>query len=338
MASTHPLVEQVRSGVSRELQLLAAQGILPLSAQDLIPLQVELTESESPEISGYARSSLEELDPKLAATFVETEASEEVLGYFATNPTHPFVLEALMRRRDVPRFLLVDLAGRLPPDLQESLLLRQDAIIEEPEILVALEANPELSVYARRKIVEYREHLLPRQPQVVEASFSDLQRIELAPEDLAAIEKAKDLPAMGERDEKTGLSESQIRVLPVPLKIKLTRGASRTLRAILIRDTNQSVALSVVNNAAMSDDEIAQVAASRSVIDEVLTVISRRREWLAKYKICLALAKNPRIPVGVAVKLLPKLSVRDLRAMSKDRNVSDAVRSSAGRLYRIKTK
>ena len=338
MASTHPLVEQVRSGVSRELQLLAAQGILPLSAQDLIPLQVELTDSESPEISGYARSSLEELDPKLAATFVETEASEEVLGYFATNPSHPFVLEALMRRRDVPRFLLVDLAGRLPPDLQESLLLRQDAIIEEPEILVALEANPELSVYARRKIVEYREHLLPRQPHVDEAGFSDLQRLELAPEDLAAIEKAKDLPAMGERDEKTGLSESQIRVLPVPLKIKLTRGASRTLRAILIRDTNQSVALSVVNNAAMAEDEIAQVAASRSVIDEVLTVISRRREWLAKYKICLALAKNPRIPVGVAVKLLPKLSVRDLRAMSKDRNVSDAVRSSAGRLYRIKTK
>ncbi|MEO8197019.1 MAG: hypothetical protein ABI689_09880 [Thermoanaerobaculia bacterium] len=338
MASTHPLVEQVRSGVSRELQLLAAQGILPLSAQDLIPLQVELTDSESPEISGYARSSLEELDPRLAATFIETEASDEVLGYFATNPSHPLVLEALMRRRDVPRFLLVDLAGRLPADLQESLLLRQDAIIEEPEILVALEGNPELSIYARRKIVEYREHLLPRERQVEEAGFSDLQRRELAPEDLAAIEKAKELPALGERDDRTGLSESQIRVLPVPLKIKLTRGASRTLRGILIRDTNQSVALSVVNNAAMTDDEIAQVAASRSVIDEVLTVISRRREWLAKYKICLALAKNPRIPVGVAVKLLPKLSVRDLRTMSKDRNVSDGVRSSAGRLYRIKTK
>ena len=166
----------------------------------------------------------------------------------------------------------------------------------------------------------------------------DLQRVELAPEEVAAIEKAREMPAMGERDEKTGLSESQIRVLPVPLKIKLTRGASRTLRGILIRDTNQSVALSVVNNAAMTDDEIAQVASSRSVIDEVLTVISRRREWLAKYKICLALARNPRIPVGVAMKLLPKLSVRDLRTMSKDRNVSDAVRAGAGRLYRIKTK
>jgi hypothetical protein len=88
----------------------------------------------------------------------------------------------------------------------------------------------------------------------------------------------------------------------------------------------------------MSDDEIAQIASSRSVIDEVLTLISRRREWLAKYKICSALAKNPRIPAGVAVKILPKLSVRDLRSMSKDRNVSDVVRSAAGRLYRIKTK
>lgn len=338
MASTHPLVEQVRSGASRELQLLAAQGILPLSAQELIPLQVELSASDSPEIAGYAKSSLEEIDPRLVATFVGSEADEEVLEYFAFGQTHPIILEALMRRRDVPRHLLVDLAARLTPELQESLLLRQDAIIEEPEILTSLETNPELSVYARRKIGEYREHLLPRDRAAETSGYQDLQRVELAPEEIAAIEKAKELPAVGERDDRTGLSESQIRVLPVPLKIKLTRGASRTLRGILIKDTNQSVALSVVNNAAMTDDEIAQVASSRSVIDEVLTVISRRREWLAKYKICLALAKNPRIPVGVAVKLLPKLSVRDLRTMSKDRNVADAVRSAAGRLYRIKTK
>lgn len=337
MASTHPLVEQVRSGQSRELQLLAAQGILPLSAQELIPLQVELVDSESAEISGYARSSLEELDPQLAATFVATEASEEVLDYFAFNPSHPFVLEALLRRRDVPRRLLVDLASRVGADMQETLLLRQDAIIEEPEILVALEANPELSVYSRRKITEYREHLLPRDREA-EVAAADLRSLDLEPEDLVAIERVRELPSVGERDERTGLSESQIRALPVPVKIKLTRGAGRTLRSILIKDTNQSVALSVVTNAAMSDEEIAMVASSRSVIDEVLTLICRRREWVAKYKICLALTKNPRIPVGVAVKLLPKLGVRDLRMLSKDRNVSDGVRSAAGRLYRIKTK
>lgn len=338
MASTHPLVEQVLSGRSRELQLLAAQGILPLSAQELIPLQVELVASESPEISGYARSSLDELDPNLAATFVATEASEEVLEYFASNQAHPIVLEALLHRRDVPRHLLIDLACGLTADLQESLLLRQDAIIEEPEILTALESNPDLSVYSRRKIAEYREHLLPRDRRPANAPVAPLPLAELDAEDLAAIERVREIPASGERDSRTGLSESQIRALPVPVKIKLTRGASRTLRGILIKDTNQSVALSVVNNAAMSEDEIAGVAGSRSVIDEVLTLISRRREWLGKYKVCLALVKNPRIAVGVAIRLLPKLGVRDLRAISRDRNISDAVRTSAGRLYRIKTK
>ncbi len=111
-----------------------------------------------------------------------------MLEYFALGETHPIILEAIMRRRDVPRHLLVDLAARLTPDLQESLLLRQDAIIEEPEILSSLESNPELSVYARRRIGEYREHLLPRERPAEPAGYSDLQRIELAPEDIAAIE------------------------------------------------------------------------------------------------------------------------------------------------------
>ncbi|MEO8276760.1 MAG: hypothetical protein ABI639_11125 [Thermoanaerobaculia bacterium] len=338
MASSNPLVDQVLSGQSRELQLLAAQGILPLSAQELIPLQVELSASESAEISGYARSSLEELDPNLAATFVGTEASEAVLEYFASNPSHPLVIEALLRRRDVPRDLLIDLASRLSADLQENLLLRQDAIIEEPEILNALETNPALSVYSRRKIAEYREHLLPRERRSTPDTPVELAALDLDAADIAAIEKAKELPAIGERDERTGLTESQVRALTVPLKIKLSRGASRTLRNVLVRDTNQSVALSVMNNSAMSEDEIAQVAGSRSVIDEVLTLITRRREWVAKYKVCWALVRNPRIAVGVAVRLLPKLSVRDLRTLSRDRNVSDGVRSAAGRLYRIKTK
>jgi len=38
------------------------------------------------------------------------------------------------------------------------------------------------------------------------------------------------------------------------------------------------------------------------------------------------------------VRLLPKMSVRDLKLVSRDRNVADAVRSSATRLYTIKQK
>lgn len=337
MASVHPLVEQVRSGLSRELQLLAAQGILPLSADELIALQVELAGVESWEISGYAKAALAETDPKLAAAFAASGAPPEVLRYFASEIDHPMVIEAVLRRRDTPRDILMQLGSKLTPDLQEVLLLRQDAIIEEPGILVALENNPELSLYSRRRIAEYREHLLPRERRAAPAAPLPVSP-ELDVEDLAALQAAKTLPAVGERDESTGLTESQVRALPVPLKIKLARGASRTLRGILIKDLNQVVAVSVLNSAALSEDEIEQLASSRLVVDEVLNEIARRRDWISKYKICLALVKNPRVSVGTAVRLLSRLSVRDLRNLARDRNVSDAVRAGSDRLYRIKTK
>jgi hypothetical protein len=37
------------------------------------------------------------------------------------------------------------------------------------------------------------------------------------------------------------------------------------------------------------------------------------------------------------MKLLPTIAVRDLRGLSKDRNVSEAVRSRASRLYTMKS-
>jgi hypothetical protein len=336
------LVEQVLSGQSRELQILAAQGILPLAADELIPLQVELTHSENPEISGFAKQTLTELDPRLAAAFATAGASPIVLEYFASELDHPLVIDAVLRRRDTPRGILVLLAARISPDLQETLLLRQDAIIEEPTILDSLESNPGISLYSKRRIAEYREHLLPRRRRVDEEEENRALEMlpvgELDAADIAEIERVRQLPATGERDESTGLSESQVRSLTVPVRIKLGRGASRTLRTILLRDTNQTVALSALFGAALSEDEVEQIAASRSVVDEVLAEIARRRDWVNKYKICLALVKNPRVPVGTSVRLLSRLGVRDLRSLSRDRNVADAVRSGADRLYKIKTK
>src|SRR5688500_17744659 len=127
---------------------------------NLIALQVRLTRHRDPVVAQRARDSLRELDPRMAAEFLIEEASEEVLLYFGVEIAKPPILEAILRRRDAPRHLLVELAGRIGPDLQEILLLREDAIVEEPAILDALERNPRLGAYARRRTVEIRQHLL----------------------------------------------------------------------------------------------------------------------------------------------------------------------------------
>ena len=46
-------------------------------------------------------------------------------------------------------------------------------------------------------------------------------------------------------DESTGLSEGQIRMLPVPARLRLARSAPRLLRSFLLRDPNPRVANSV---------------------------------------------------------------------------------------------
>jgi hypothetical protein len=339
MNASSPLVEEILSGQSFELRVLAAQGILPLPIAELVPLQVYLAGAEDEFIAESARNSLASLDARVAAAFLEGEADAETLGYFARYRSDTSLIEVILRRRDVPRELLEEIAPGLSPDLQEALLLRQDAIVERPAILDALERNTLLSPFARRRILEYREHLLPRAaPEEAPApAASPFQaEAELTEEELEEIERVRQEAPGGEVDRRTGLSEHQIRSLPVPIRLKLSRGASRTLRSILIKDINTNVAVSTLLNSAFSEDEIEQLASSRNVIDDVLMAISQKREWVARYNVCVNLTKNPRVPVGKAVQLVARLGVRELKTLSKDRNVPDAVRSTAYRLYRIK--
>ena len=332
----HELVARVLGGGDPALARLAAEGLLPVAPEELVPLQVSLATGPDPELARTAASALAALAPARVAGLVRDGAPHEVLIWFARESAEAEVLEAVLRRKDVPRWLLVELAPKLAPRLQEILLLRQDALVDRPEILLALERNPRLSVFTRRRIHELREHLLP----TAEAAEETAQERtgEASEEEVAdAIEQAHAKPAgKGERDHQTGLTEVQIRGLPVTVRRRLARGATRVLRGILVRDPHPHVAVTALSEGGLSDGEIEGVAANRSVAGEVLEEIARHREWVTKYKIVSALVHNPRTPAGVAVRLLPRVSLRELGALAKDHNVSSAVRTQAQRLYRMK--
>jgi hypothetical protein len=334
--AANPLVQEVLSGTNRQLLELAAGGLLPLPPEQLLPLQVQLARGADAEIRRLAGENLGAIDPRLAVPFLAAAAGPAELAYFAAEVHHPLILETILRRRDVPRQLLVELARRLPGDLQEILLLRQDAIVEEPAILVALEENRQVTPYTLRRIHEYREHLLPLRSPAVRAAFAAAEE-RLTDEEMAqAIDTMRGVPAVGEVEDHTGLSEGQIRMLTVPQRLRLTRGASRLMKQILMRDPSAQVAIAVLHHNSFSEQEMEQIARSRSVIEDVLLEVAKRREWVSRYTICRALVTNPKTPVAISVRLLPRMSVRDLKIVARDRNVADAVRSSATRLYTIK--
>jgi hypothetical protein len=339
------LVARVVAGDNKFLMELAADGVLPLSPEYLIPLQVHLAHADDAEIAKRASERLGSYEVEFLVDFLETGATVDVVTYLACNSPQPTVVESALRRRDLPAGTLVEVAETADESIQEIVLLRQDLIVEQPGILGALERNPQITTFTRRRIAEIRRDVLgipetvepeavERVEEGVDADIHDVSDVAVA----EAIEEAAKLPSEGEVDEQTGLSEGQIRALSVAVRLNLARGATRTLRGILIRDSNPLIAVAVLRYSAVTESEVELVAKSRTVIEDVLMAVAKDREWMKKYRIVHNLVCNPRTPPGVAVRLLPRLSIRDLNLLRLDRGVSDAVRQAARRMYQTKTK
>ena len=70
----------------------------------------------------------------------------------------------------------------------------------------------------------------------------------------------------------------------------------------------------------------------RSVTEDILRQIAASRQWSRSYAVVHNLARNPRTPIANCMNILSRLQLKDLKALAKNRNVSDAVRRQAHRL------
>lgn len=115
-------------------------------------------------------------------------------------------------------------------------------------------------------------------------------------------------------------------------RMKLAMKGDREARGILIRDSNKVVCSAVVANPRITEQEVENIAAMRTVSDEVLRLISMNRNWARSYSIIHNLARNPKTPIPTAMNILPRIRTKDLQSLMQNRNVSEAVRRQAQRL------
>lgn len=106
---------------------------------------------------------------------------------------------------------------------------------------------------------------------------------------------------------------------------------------ILIRDTNKIVAMAVLKNGRITEQEIEGVARMRNVSDEVLRQVGTNRDWTKNYTVALALVNNPRTPQGVASNFITRLTNRDLKSLASSREVPELIRRMARRTLDIRT-
>ncbi len=120
-------------------------------------------------------------------------------------------------------------------------------------------------------------------------------------------------------------------------RMKLAMKGDREARGILIRDSNKVVCSAVVNNPRITEQEIENISAMRTVSAEVLRVIALNRSWARSYPIIHNLARNPRSPIPTVVNLLPRIRTKDLQGLTQNRNISEAVRRQAYRLHQTRS-
>ena len=120
-------------------------------------------------------------------------------------------------------------------------------------------------------------------------------------------------------------------------RAKLAMKGDREARNILIRDPNRVIAQAVVGNPRITEQEIEKIASMRAVSEDILRQIANNRQWSRLYPVVHNLARNPRTPIANVLSILSRLQLKDLAGLSKNRNVSDAVRRQALRLSQART-
>jgi len=128
----------------------------------------------------------------------------------------------------------------------------------------------------------------------------------------------------------------RIMFMTVKDRVKLALKGDREARSILVRDANKIVATAVMHNPRVTVQEAENIAAMRTVSDEVLRLIGMSHAWARSYPIIHNLVRNPRTPMATAVHILPRIRSKDLKAISLNRNVSEAVRRQAYRLSEMR--
>lgn len=118
----------------------------------------------------------------------------------------------------------------------------------------------------------------------------------------------------------------QLSMMTVIERLKLAMRGTREHRAALIRDPSKMVAAAVMSSPKLTEPEVEAFARMTTVSEEVLRIIGANKVWTRNYSIALALTRNPKSPLSIAMQMAPRLTERDMKQIASDRNVPEAVR------------
>jgi hypothetical protein len=248
------------------------------------------------------------------------------------------------RRGDVARDIRLQAAqGGVAPRAHEQIALLM-LLVDDPDPEIASAADATVTMIPRGSLAaflarsdvstEMREFFAGRgvQPADAPAPQADEPLFEAVLPDVEAPLSQNASTQDGEESaegEPRASTVQKIAALNVAQRMALAMKGSREERAVLIRDPNKIVGVSVLSSPKLTESEVEAIAKMANVSDEILRMIGFSRAWTKSYAIVHALVRNPKTPVAMSMNFLSRLAEKDLRNLSTNRNVPEVVRVTA---------
>ncbi len=265
---------------------------------------------------------------------------------------HSPLIDSFLRGDVTSDVRLTAAQGALAPRPLEQLALLV-LLSDDPDPLIAATANATLDALPPEALqaflalpdvpVQMREYFATRHMSPAASAASGAGE----PPPDAAIGKAPDAPAESAPAEsgpvESGNEDSEgdetdasqvLSGLPIMQRMKLAMKGTKSQRAQLIRDSNKLVAAAVLGSPKLTESEVEAFAKMANVTEEVLRAIAMNRTWMKNYGVVAGLTRNPKTPPGISMQLVQRLNERDLKMLTMDRNVPEAVRLAARKFLR----
>jgi len=352
------------------LRMMGAKALVPMAPKDMATALFMLTFDPDSNVRETAAKSAAGLPDRMLAVALRDESADpRVLDYYVSAlASKDEYLEMLILNPSTPDEAVARVAAGPQEKLLEIIAQNQLRLLRHDGIVRALVTNPVTRPSTADNVTDFcvrsglvltdlpafqaaRKRVLGAGVDEREAAEAAARaaieeaRAEDALEEIGATDHTGETPEPPKEDEeldpdgkkKRLTIQQQIMKLSIAKKIEwANKKGNKEVRTILLRDPNKLVQLAVVQSPRITDGEIAKIANARTSPNEVLQHIYNNRMLVKNYTIKVNLVNNPKVPVAVAMRFLSLLRQSELKAVSKNRNVSNALQTQARKILEKK--
>jgi hypothetical protein len=126
----------------------------------------------------------------------------------------------------------------------------------------------------------------------------------------------------------------QVQMMNTAQKMRLAALGGREARDLLLKDSKRVVYMAAIRNPRIDVSDAQKLAANRSLPQDIISFISRKRDWTRTYSVVVNLVNNPKCPLAEATKFIRDLRASDLQKLQKNKNIPTQLARQAAALYR----